>query len=133
MAQLADLPASKVSTAAGFPGDTARWQLADKLQHLRSPQPFAQNSLPFAVSPMDLKCTLPHIEADRDHLRHDRSPLWIHAGRPWHADAAGGRLHHQRLPQDTSGAMNVMGLRQPNLKPDRRPQRLTSAQAARVR
>lgn len=33
---------------------------------------------------------------DSGNLRHDRLPEWIVAIPPWHIDAVGGRLHHQR-------------------------------------
>ncbi|MGO4855353.1 SbcC/MukB-like Walker B domain-containing protein [Phaeovulum sp. W22_SRMD_FR3] len=45
---------------------------------------------------MHLKHILRQVEPDRDYLRHDRPPLWIVADQPWHIDAVGGRLHHQR-------------------------------------
>jgi hypothetical protein len=74
MAQLADLAAPKMRAATGFHRHDARGQLAEKLQHLRSPYLFAQNGPPCAVSSMHLKHVLRQIEPDRDNLRHDRSP-----------------------------------------------------------
>lgn len=43
---------------------------------------------------MHLKHILRQVEPDRGNLRHDRSPPWILADRPWHIDAVGGRSHH---------------------------------------
>ncbi|WP_206613042.1 hypothetical protein, partial [Paenirhodobacter populi] len=42
-----------------------------------------------------LEHILRQIEPDSGNLRHDRSPMWILAGPPWHTDAVGGRSHHQ--------------------------------------
>ncbi len=85
----------KVSDGASFHRHSARRQLSEKLQHLRSPQLLAQNRAACAIGTMDLKHILRQIETDSDNLRHDRSPLWSVADPPWHTDAAGGRLHHQ--------------------------------------
>jgi hypothetical protein len=55
MAQLADLSSPKMSTATGFHRDDTRGQLAEKVQHLRPPQLFAQNRSTSAIGSMGLK------------------------------------------------------------------------------
>ena len=47
-------------------------------------------------SAVGLEYILRQIESDSGNLRHDRLPKWIVAIPPWHVDAVGGRLHHQR-------------------------------------
>ena len=58
MAKLADLAPPEVSASTGFHRDNASRQLPEKLQHLRSPQLFAQNPPARAIGPMDLKYSL---------------------------------------------------------------------------
>ncbi len=96
MAQLADLTALEVGTATGFHGDATRWHLAEISKNLISAQLLANDGMARAISSMHLKHVLRQIEADCGNFLHDRPPMWNVANPPWHIDAIGGRLQHQR-------------------------------------
>jgi hypothetical protein len=95
VAQLADLAASVVGTAARLHRHNTGPQLAEEGQHLIPSQLLAQLRSPERVRPMDLKNILRQVEPNRGSIQYDRPPLWILADPPWHIDAVGGLSHHQ--------------------------------------
>ena len=68
---------------------------------------------------MNLNHSLRQVEPSRDHLRHDRSPLWILADPPWHSDAVGGRSHHQSRVEAQMRRLKSFGERIASRDPDR--------------
>jgi hypothetical protein len=96
MAGLADLAAPEMRTATGFHGDDAPRTLTEERQHPVPPQRLAQHRPARRVNRLSLKHVLRRIEPDRDHLRHDRSPLGIFAGPRRHTDAVGGAVTPSR-------------------------------------
>jgi hypothetical protein len=101
MAQLANLWRPEMGTTARFHRNDASRTLTEKIQNLGAPQLITQNCATSTISSTHLEHIFRQIDADRDSIRHDRSPLWIIADPPWHIDAVGGRLHHQspRTPE----------------------------------
>ena len=77
-------------SAAGFHRYKAGLQLAEKGQHLITPQLLAQHRLSRSISALRLKHILRQVEPDRGNLRHERPALWMRTDPPWHIDAVGG-------------------------------------------
>src|SRR3954471_16685974 len=64
---------------------------------LAAAQLLAKDHRARTVSPMELKDVLGEIESDGANLVHERLLEWALTPPLWHADAAGGRPHHQAL------------------------------------
>src|SRR5256885_1114372 len=72
-------------------------QRCQEREELAAAQLLAKDHRARAVSPMELKDVLGEIEADGANLVHERLLEWALTPPLWHAEAVGGRPHHQPL------------------------------------
>lgn len=80
--------------AAGLQRHKALRLLSEKLQHLSTCNPAAENPLAPSIRAVSLKDILCDIQSDRDNLCHGRLLLVdVLQHLPWHIDAVGGRPH----------------------------------------
>src|SRR3954467_10408254 len=98
MTELGDLAPPIMRAAAGLHGHRAGRQRCQERQKLAAAQLLAKDHRARAVSPMELKDVLGEIESDGANLVHERLLEWALTPPLWHADAAGGRPHHQAHP-----------------------------------
>ena len=96
MAKLDQFPPPEVRASASLRRHHTRRQRREESQHLRAPQLLSKQCAAASICSVELEYILRQIESDSGNLRHDRLTEWIVAIPPWHIDAVGGRLHHQR-------------------------------------
>src|SRR3954470_3920109 len=92
---ISDLTPPVVGAATGLHGHRAGRQRCQERQKLAAAQLLAKDHRPRAVSPMELKDVLGEIEADGADRVHGRLLEWALTPPLWHAEAVGGRPHHQ--------------------------------------
>src|SRR3954447_16509151 len=84
-----------VSAATGLHGHRAGREGCEERQKLAAAQLLAKDHRARAVSPMKLKDVFGEIESDGANLVHGRLLEWALTPPLWHAEAVGGRPHHQ--------------------------------------
>src|SRR3954466_14607415 len=105
MTELGNLAAPVVGARTRLHGHRAGRQRCQECQKLAAAQLLAKDHRARAVSPMELKDVLGEIEADSANLVHGRLLEWALTPPLWHAEAVGGRPHHQ-APRDEQNACN---------------------------
>src|SRR3954466_4586376 len=103
MTELGDLAPPIVSAATGLHGYRTGRQRGQERQQLAPAQLLAKDHRARAVGPMELKDVLGEIEADGAHRVHGRLLAWALTPPLWHADAVGGRPHHQAQSHSNMG------------------------------
>src|SRR4051794_38593602 len=110
VAELGNLAAPKVSAATCFQGHRAGREGCKERENLAAAQLLAKDNSSRAVGSVQLKDVLGEIQSDGAHLVHGRLLEWALTPPLWHADAVGGRPHHQaRRRTDRSGESGVNG------------------------
>src|SRR5215218_6421670 len=102
MTELGDLAAPIVSAATRLHGHRAGRERGQERKQLAAAQLLAKDHRARAVSPMELKDVLGEIEADGANLVHGRLLEWALTPPLWHAEAVGGRPHHQARVQSAA-------------------------------
>src|SRR5256885_14836381 len=95
MTELGDLAAPIMRAATGLHSHRAGRQRCQERQKLAAAQLLAKDHRARAVSPMELKDVFGEIESDGAHLVHGRLLEWALTPPLSHAEAVGGRPHHQ--------------------------------------
>src|SRR4029450_5161436 len=95
VAELGDLAPPIVGARTRLQGHRAGRERCQKREELAAAQLLAKHNSSRAVGPMELKDGLGEIESDGAHLVHGCLLEWAVTPPLWHAEAVGGRPHHQ--------------------------------------
>src|SRR4051794_18082996 len=97
MTELGDLAAPVVGARTRLHSHRTGRQRGQEREQLAAAQLLAKDHRARAVGPVELKDVLGEIEADGADLVHGRLLEWALTPPLWHAEAVGGRPHHQAL------------------------------------
>src|SRR4051794_40101665 len=108
MAELGDLTPPVVGARTRLHGHRTGRQRCQEREELAAAQLFAKDHRARAVSPMELKDVFGEIETDGANLVHGRLLEWALTPPLSHAEAVGGRPHHQGRAQTLGMAAGTL-------------------------